>query len=355
MSWFWFSIIALLCWSGSDLFSKIGCRRENDKYSHLKMLTAVGTVMGIHALYEIFIRKVEISFDIILQYLPVALLYIISMMLGYIALRYIELSISSPICNASGIVVAIMMVFTMIIKGQTIDGITTSGIIAIVIAIACIGFGVISLGFVEAREDEELRAKRQMIGNRKYAKSALAFILPIAYCVLDSLGTFFDTAVIGKITNSFIIRDNSLSGQYLTEFANGVPENIDTLSQEMQDYATMMEDAASSSANVAYELTFFFVGLAALIFLLVKKQKYVAKEEGAKFTGAIFETAGQFAYIKAIASESTLMFAAPIISSYCVASMIWSAIFLKERLSWKHYISIATVVTGIIILGVMDL
>ena len=24
--WFWFSLIALLCWSGSDLFSKIGCR-----------------------------------------------------------------------------------------------------------------------------------------------------------------------------------------------------------------------------------------------------------------------------------------------------------------------------------------
>ena len=26
MNWFWFAIIALLCWSGSDLFSKIGCR-----------------------------------------------------------------------------------------------------------------------------------------------------------------------------------------------------------------------------------------------------------------------------------------------------------------------------------------
>ena len=23
--WFWLAIIALLCWSGSDLFSKIGC------------------------------------------------------------------------------------------------------------------------------------------------------------------------------------------------------------------------------------------------------------------------------------------------------------------------------------------
>ena len=42
MSWFWFSIIALLCWSGSDFFSKIGCRDASDKYSQYKMVTAVG-------------------------------------------------------------------------------------------------------------------------------------------------------------------------------------------------------------------------------------------------------------------------------------------------------------------------
>ena len=28
--WFWLSLIALLCWSGSDLFSKIGCRDEDE-------------------------------------------------------------------------------------------------------------------------------------------------------------------------------------------------------------------------------------------------------------------------------------------------------------------------------------
>ena len=31
--WFWFSLIALVCWSGSDLFSKIGCQDADDKYS----------------------------------------------------------------------------------------------------------------------------------------------------------------------------------------------------------------------------------------------------------------------------------------------------------------------------------
>ena len=104
--WFWLSLIALLCWSGSDLFSKIGCRDARDKYSHLKMVMAVGVVMGLHAAYEVFVGGTVINLDIILTYLPVSILYILSMAMGYVGLRYIELSISSPICNSSGAMVA---------------------------------------------------------------------------------------------------------------------------------------------------------------------------------------------------------------------------------------------------------
>ena len=111
--WFWLAIAALLCWSGSDLFSKIGCRDSRDKYSHLKMVMAVGVVMGLHACYEIFVGGTEISLNILLTYLPVSLLYILSMAMGYLGLRYIELSISSPICNASGALVAILAVLTL--------------------------------------------------------------------------------------------------------------------------------------------------------------------------------------------------------------------------------------------------
>lgn len=97
--WFWFAIIALLFWSGSDIFSKIGCRDARDPHSHLKMVTAVGVVMGLHAAYEIFIGGTEISWYVIWTYLPVSLLYIVSMAMGYIGLRYIELSISSPLLH----------------------------------------------------------------------------------------------------------------------------------------------------------------------------------------------------------------------------------------------------------------
>lgn len=302
MNWFWFAIIALLCWSGSDFFSKIGCRDNRDKYSQFKMVMAVGLVMGVHALYEI-IGGVSISWDIILTYLPVSLLYIGSMALGYVGLRYIELSISSPICNASGAMVAVM---SLIMGTAEMD----HPLQYVAVALACIG--VVGLGFVEATEDKDLRAARQEASNYKYAKSWLALALPIAYCLLDAAGTFAD--------------------------------------------ALVLENLNEDSANVAYELTFFAAGICCFVYtVLIKKQPLVAKVERPKYIGALFETAGQFAYIYALADTEHVAMSAPIISSYCIASVLWSRIFLKEKLSWKHYAAIAVTVAGIIIMGVFDM
>ena len=302
--WFTFAIIALLCWSGSDLFSKIGCQDAKDKYSHLKMVMAVGLVMGLHAAYEVFFNGVEISGQIILTYLPVSMLYILSTAIGYLGLRYIELSISSPICNSSGAIVAVL---TLITSGISED---LPPVALVAVALVCIG--VIALGFVEANEDEELRRARQDASNHHYAKSWIALAIPVIYCLLDALGTFADSLV--------------------------------------------LEVLDEDSANVAYELTFLFVGILCAIWVLgVKKQKLIARQEAPKYTGAIFETAGQFFYIYALADSEHVAFAAPIISAYCVASVIWSRIFLKEKLSVKHYLSIATVVAGIVILGILDI
>ena len=46
--------------------------------------------------------------------------------------------------------------------------------------------------------------------------------------------------------------------------------------------------------------------------------------------------------------------AAPIISAYCLLSVVWGRIFIKEKLSWKHYLTIAVAIVGIVILGLYD-
>ena len=141
--WFWLSLTALLCWSGSDLFSKIGCRGQ-DKYAHLKMVMAVGTVMGLHAAYEIFVGGTEVTLSVLVTYLPVSALYILSMTIGYVGLRYIELSISSPICNSSGALVAVLILIT-----GGLGDVNRWQLFAV--ALVCVG--VVGLGVVEARED----------------------------------------------------------------------------------------------------------------------------------------------------------------------------------------------------------
>ena len=300
--WFWLSLIALLCWSGSDLFSKIGCQGEDDHLAHLKMVIAVGTVMGLHAAYEIFVGGTVISFSIILTYLPVSLLYIGSMTLGYMGLRYIELSVSSPICNSSGALVAMMTL--LFLGGEDYSPLAIGAIILV-----C--FGAIGLGVVDATEDPELRAARQEAGNRKYAKSFLALLLPILYCVLDAAGTFADSLV------------------------------LETLDE--------------GSANVAYELTFLVAGLLAGGYVLfVKREKLTVRSEGPKYLGAVCETIGQFFYIYALADKAHVAMSAPIIASYCAVSVLWSRLFLKEKLSWKHYAAIAITVAGIAIIGLLD-
>ena len=324
--WFWLALIALLCWSGSDLFSKIGCR-GNDKYAHLKMVIAVGIIMGIHALYEIFVGGVEVTWHVILAYLPVSLLYISSMTLGYIGLRYIELSISSPICNSSGAPVAVLCFIT----GTLDDGIEGSMRLAVMGAVALVCIGVIGLGVVESREDDELRAERQKASNYKYAKSWLALALPVAYCLLDAAGTFADTLVLDTLAG-----EAEAAGLFAT-------------AEECSSYA-------ASVSNCAYELTFLFAAVCCIVYVgFIKKQRFAFSQEGPKYFGAICETAGQFAYIFALSDTAHAAISAPIISAYCVASVVWSRIFLKEKLSWKHYAMILLVIIGIVMLGVFDI
>ncbi|MDY0407968.1 EamA family transporter [Paracerasibacillus soli] len=106
--WFIFSLLTAFAWGAANLFYKKGSNIE-DRYSHLKIVVMVGFVMGIHAVAYIMVTGVNFEpFDMI-RYLPVSSMYILSMTIGYIGLRYIELSIVAPVQNSSGAVTAILL------------------------------------------------------------------------------------------------------------------------------------------------------------------------------------------------------------------------------------------------------
>ncbi len=323
--WFAFSLIALLCWSGSDLFSKVGTENE-DKNSHWKVVFAVGLIMGIHFVITLIggaiiqdpeeVPKFVASLfytdfkpiDFI-TYFPVAALYILAMVIGYVGLRYIELSLSSPICNCSGSVA--LLLCALIFWGEiTLDAWSIVGVVLV-------AGGVIGLGIVQNAEDDELRALRQEKSNKKYAKSLIAFIIPILYCIIDALGTVGD------------------------QFYYNINENA-------SDYAT----------NSAFELTFLVLAIFAFLWLWLKK-KDVKSLIGNKaiFLGGTCETIGQVFYMAVMfmaSQDSSASVGMVIISAYCALSVLWSRIFLKEKLSWLHYLTIAITFAGIVLLGVVS-
>ena len=293
--WFILSLVAVFFWSGSDFFSKLGSPQK-DTNSHLKMIVAVGLVMGSHATYQVIVNGVTFNLQTVLVYLPVSFLYISSMLLGYIGMRYIELSITSPICNTSGAVAAFL---SFLFLKQTLSFPQLIATVLVIVAIVLLSY------FQKKKEEKELKESGAEPG-MKHMNSFLAIFFSIAYCIIDGLGTFMD--------------------------------------------AVVLENLAEDSANVAYEYTFLVVGIITLIYLIfVKKTKFFPSYDGAKLLGAMSETAGQAAYIVALAANAVA--SAPLISSYCIFSALWAHIFLKERLSKQQYFAVALAVIGIVIMG----
>ena len=293
--WFWLSLIAILFWSGSDLFSKIGSKPD-DKYSHWKMVIAVGLIMGIHAGIEL-LQGVPFKIEDLILYLPVSLLYISAMVLGYAGLRYVTLSVSTPVCNSSGAVAALLCFFFL---NQRMSWLQLT-------AVALITAGIFALSFFEKEQDDAKRLQEGDVPEKKYTNSLIAILFPILYCLIDGLGTFGDALVLN---------------QYIQE---GI-------------------------ANIAYELTFLFLAVLSYLYLVVvRKQKIRLSKEKPKIVAGLCETAGQFAYIYALGDNAIV--AAPLISSYCIFSVLWARLILKEKLTVKQYAAIFIAVIGIVILG----
>ncbi|MEG2859443.1 MAG: DMT family transporter [Clostridia bacterium] len=292
--WFALSLVTILFWGGSDLFAKMGTKSD-DPYSHWRLVVMVGLVMGIHATVTMVATGVDFHIRDMLTYLPVSAMYILSMVLGYCGLRYIELSVSSPVCNSSGAVTALLCFFFL---GERITGLQLT-------AVALISVGLVALGALE--QHYSLEQTPIIPSEKKYHKGLIAFLFPVLYCLIDGMGS-------------------ALDAYYL--------ENI-------------LEE---SIANIAYEYTFLLMAVFAFIYLrFVRKQSFSLRKEKVFALGALCETAGQFTYIYAMGDNAIV--AAPMIASYSVLSVLLSRLFLKEKLKWPQYAVIAVVMVGVAILG----
>ena len=304
MSWLFFSIATAVLWGAAELFYKKGAL-PNEKYSHLKICVCVGAVMGAHAIFTLLTKDINYNPVNLLIYLPVSLLYIISMAFSYFGMRFLEESISDPIENTSGAICSLLCV--LILK----ESLTPLSVIAIIIIV----IGVLGVGYLENNGENQ---RKKNLGKKL---AIIAFCMPFIYALLDAFGSFVDIF-------------------YLDDFAT-------------TPLIGVTEETIEDVANTSYELTFALFALGLFIFMKAKKVKFgPIPQHKDKILAAIFETAGQFTYVYALSGNGAI--AAPIISSVCIVSLLLSRIFLKEKLSWKTYIFIAVVIFGILLLAVSE-
>jgi drug/metabolite transporter (DMT)-like permease len=295
-----YSLLTFAFWGMADLFYKKG-NIKNEKYNDIKTGVFVGTVMGIHALIYLIFNEVSVDLLDMLKYLPVSFCYILSMVIGYKGLKYIELSLASPVQNTSGVITSVLL---LIFFRETLPW-------PAYLAFVLIFCAIFYICMLERKEDKAERKFDVKLLKSKKVK-LLAIVLPIIYCVFDGLGTFLD-------------------GIYL--------DKLELISED--------------SALICYEFTFLVFAVIAM-FILNKKGEVVDIPQGKeKIEAAIFETFGQFFYVFAMAGNSTI--SATIVGSYCILSMILSSIFLKEKLSMKKYIALGFAIFGLVIMCILDL
>ncbi len=289
--WMVYAILTFFLWGIADLFYKKG-NIDEDKYSHLKTGIMVGLVMGIHAIIYYFAKGLKFDLISMLKYLPVSLCYIASMIIGYKGLKYINLSISSPIQNSSGLITSLLLVIIFKVKLSIYE----------VIALIVMAIGVIMLSLIENKKDIKVALKKITVA---------AIIFPLIYCLIDGIGTFLDSV-------------------YL--------DHLELISEDM--------------ALIAYEFTFLIYGIISYIYLRFKKEKITIKHEKNRLSAAIFETLGQFTYVFAISSHSVIT--APIVACYSALSVLLSRIFLKEKTTKLQYLALFLIFASIIALAIFE-
>lgn len=296
--WLLCTIITFVSWGMVSVFYKV--TNHVDENTHLKTGILVGLIMGTHAIIYMIYKGLGVNFLDVLKYFPISVLYIASMIIGYRGLKYIELSISSPIQNSSGVITALLFVIFF----KEVYG------LPFYIAVILIFLGVIVLSIDEMKEAKEKRKEFKKTNGLKKL-FFLGVMFPLVYSLFDGVGTFLD-------------------GIYLDK----------------------LELISADSALISYELTFLAYGIITYFYLKKKSPNEKVFNEWNLIVAAVCEMVGQIFYVFSMAENATI--AAPIIGSYCVLTMLLSRIFLKEKLSKTEYAGIFLVLAGVIILAVLD-
>lgn len=299
--WIIFSIITVLLWGTSEtIFKSV---TNNEKNTVLKLIACNGIMMGIIAVIFMIVTRTSFDFNMILTYLPIATMYIASMFCTYKAMRYVKISILSPVQNSSCAIVTLLCV---IVLKQVLEWYQIMGVLLILLGLILLSINKDETKLLDLPEGEEKISKAAA-----YRLYLTGFLFAFGYLILDGIAGFMD------------------------------------------DY-TLETELSAEQLNIAYSFIYFVVGVICYIYLKATKKidkLFDFKNDKKKLIGTLIETAGQYTYIYAFAFGDAAL-ASPFIAAYSVVTIILSRIFLKEKLSRRQYAMIVMVMIGMIALSV---
>ena len=312
------TLLALFAWGMEDLFLKESADIDDSRTS-LKIAAVLGLIMGVALIVISPYSESRLPLGKLVMdnlfFLLVPAAYAVTMVISNIGLRYLDMSIMSPMENASGgLPVIILFVYFWVTKdiNHVIDEVGGLDITGTALILA----GIIALAIVQhslfLKGGQQVSDKKRTLA--KYG--ALALLFPLLFCLFDT----FETVVCGIMLHG---DERESIGQF--------------------DMIRL------------YTLMFLIVGIISYAALCIGEKRLYnpfRKKETPKIVAGVLETAAYISYVMAMALKPLLV--APVISSYCVLSIILVRIFLKEKLKRAQYVCIMLVIGGIVLLGISE-
>lgn len=315
MLWLLLIAICIIAWGITDIFYKKGSTPA-DTLSHLKYLVWNGIIAVTAAILLWYFSGCRRSLlEIITNDWTLTLVtfcYPLALLMSLIGMRYLAASVVSPLQNIDSAIAAVFLYLYFAVTGNTqvIEKVTPMDLTATI----CITVGVILLGVMEHRQAKASRSLAPGKGSRPLG--GLALLFPLAYNLVDAVFAFQVGITVG-----------------------GGGEG------SLSDVECFILCAAG----------FTLVAAGAWLYMLIVKG-YVynpfRKQESIKCAAAVGDNIGMLTCM--IATMINPILTTPIISAYCLVTILAARLFLKEKLTGRQYLCLGFLLIGIALLSVSE-
>ena len=295
--WLELSIISLILFSFFYMFAG---SPSGEKNGVIRLIAAVGAVMGAHAVFMLLLGSAFRLYDVV-RYLPASVCYIASAAAGIAGIKLAAPGDRLPILNMYGAAAVVICAVT----GKT-DSLMNKPIVNMISA-ALILAGIV----LSALSDKRYAEKKEKI-------KAAPLLLSAACCVLRGLGMYADGCSVVK------------RGVYGSVAAGFLDE---------------------SAALVSFELTAFAAAAVFVCVLIIKKEPLFDKRTALKdLIAGVFAALGSLAYFYAVGNQTVLT--AAVVSSAPAVSALFARIFLEEKQPKTRYAALALIAAGLAVVTV---